>query len=124
MNTYLFYIGIDVFKDSFDVAVFTSTAEPSFNLGKFSNDNHGINQFQKQLKAKAITTHNAIFCIEATGAYSELLCYQLHKLNYQVCLEAPLKVKRVFAIKRHKTDPIDAVQIAEYAFRYCDRMIR
>ena len=124
MTAYSYHIGIDVSKDSFDVAAFTSPAEACLGLGDFTNDHHGMTQLQKKLRAEGITTHNAIFCIEATGAYSELLCYQLHKLGYQVCLEAPLKVKRAFAIKAHKTDPIDARQIAEYAFRYCDRMIR
>lgn len=124
MNAYLYHIGIDVSKDSFDAASFTSTSEPCLSLGAFTNDHDGIAQFQKRLKAEGIKTNNAIFCVEATGAYSDLLCYQLHKLTYQVCLEAPLKVKRAFAIKAHKTDPIDARKIAEYAFRYCDRMIR
>jgi len=124
MKTYLFHIGIDVSQDSFDAAAFTSTAEPPLGLGDFPNDSAGIIRFQERLKSESITTTNAIFCIEATGAYSELLCYQLHTLGYQVCLEAPLKVKRAFAIKAHKTDPIDAMKIAEYAFRFCDRMIR
>ena len=124
MNAYLFHIGIDVSQDSFDAAAFTSTAEPALSLGAFTNDHEGIVQFHKRLNTENITIENTIFCVEATGAYSELLCYQLHSLGYQVCLEAPLKVKRAFAIKAHKTDPIDAMKIAEYAFRFCDRMIR
>ena len=124
MSTYLFYIGIDVSKDSFDAAAFTSTSEAPFALKDYSNDQAGIAQLHQHLSAKGITPQNAIICIEATGAYSELLCYQLHKLGYPLCLEAPLKVKRAFDIKAHKTDPLDALKIAEYAFRFCDRMTR
>lgn len=124
MSAYLYHIGIDVSKDSFDAAAFTSTSEPPIGLGDFSNNPEGIAQFHKRLKAEGMTKQHTIICIEATGAYSELLCYQLHKFGYQVCLEAPLKVKRAFNIKAHKTDPLDALKISEYAFRFCDRMIR
>ncbi len=124
MSAYLYHIGIDVSKDSFDAAAFTSTSEPCFGLGAFNNTKKGIAKFHKHLKTQNIMTNNSIFCIEVTGVYSELLCYQLHKFGYQVCYETPLKVKRAFKIKAHKTDSVDAQQIAEYAFRYCDQMIR
>lgn len=124
MSDFTHHIGIDISALAWDAAVFKSPAEPVRRLGSAPNTLDGYSQFQKKLNAKGITKDNAIFCIEATGVYSELLCYQLYKSGYQVCLESPLKVKRAFAIKAHKTDPIDAEQIAEYAYRYCDRMIR
>lgn len=76
MSIYLYHIGIDVSQDSFDAAAFTSPSEAPLTLADFSNDQQGIAQFQKRLKAVGVTISNAIFCIEATGAYSELLCYQ------------------------------------------------
>lgn len=124
MSTYLYHIGIDVSKDTFDAGMFTSSAEPRLHLGKFLNSAEGLQQFQQCLSAKSISAQTAIVCVEATGVYSQLLCYHLHQANFEVCLEAPLKIKRAFPLKTHKTDAIDSLHIAEYAYRYCDRLVR
>lgn len=122
MSAYLYHIGIDVSKDSFDAGMFTSTTQPRLHLGQFANSDEGLKQFRQRLTTHKIVNNHAIFCVEATGVYSQLICYHLHKCGYKVCLEAPLKIKRAFPIKTHKTDAIDALHIAEYAYRYCDRL--
>lgn len=124
MRFYKYYIGIDISKDHFDGAVFTTPETACLQLGNFPNEIDGVSEFRKHLTEVGIAAEDTIFCIEATGVYSELLCYQLHQHGYDVWLETPLKIKRAFAIKSHKTDPADAQQIAEYAFRYCDKIIK
>jgi transposase len=50
------------------------------------------------------------------------LAYTLVENGYQVVIEAPLKVKRAFYPHGHKNDRVDSQQIAEYAYRFFDRI--
>lgn len=60
--------------------------------------------------------------MEDTGAYSKKLAYFLATNHFQVCVEQPLKVKKAFNVVGHKTDAADSRQIAEYSFRYIDKL--
>ena len=59
--------------------------------------------------------------MEATGIYSEAVSVFLYNLGFFVFVEPPLKVKRAF-YERGKSDPVDSRQIAEYGFRFADRL--
>lgn len=60
--------------------------------------------------------------MESTGVYGEALAYFMVSNNYQMVIEAPLKVKRAFDPEGHKSDPVDSCQIAEYAYRFFDQL--
>jgi len=60
--------------------------------------------------------------MEATGVYCEKFCYFFHSLKYTLAVDPPQKVKRSFKIDGHKTDPVDSLEIAEYAIRYFDEL--
>lgn len=59
--------------------------------------------------------------MEATGVYSERLSHYLFEQGYAVFVEPPLAIKKGL-YERGKTDPVDSRQIAEYAFRFADRL--
>ena len=46
----------------------------------------------------------------------------MYSKGFQIAVEMPLKVKRTFKVKGHKSDPVDARQIAEYAYRFKDEL--
>lgn len=100
-------IGIDISKDTFDVAIPT---EKEYRMTKYQNTPSGINQFIKQLSP---TDH----CVmEATGPYWYRLANTLAAARYSISVVNPLQIKRFAQMKlsRTKTDPADARIICEY----------
>lgn len=122
MKSYTYFVGIDISSADFTVAIFKT---PDINMPShtFSNCINGFEGFQQWLKASHIQQDNSLICMEATGVYSEALSYWLYAKGFSVVVEMPLKVKRAFKIKGHKTDSVDALQIAEYAWRFNDQLV-
>lgn len=63
----------------------------------------------------------SVCCMELTGIYNTHLLACLYHLHYPIWLENSLQIKRAGGLQRGKTDAIDAVRIAEYAFRFKDK---
>lgn len=121
MNTVSYFVGIDVADETFAAACYRAADQPVFSGDGFTNEGDGFESFIEWMQQNQIIANETIICIEATGIYSEALCYYLYRNHYRVWLESPDKVKHAFKVKGHKTDPVDAAQIAEYACRYIDR---
>jgi len=118
----LHFVGIDISADDFTVSIFDDPALPIKTQGPFLNSSKGFEIFKQWLSSHHVNTKNSILCLEATGIYGEQLCYWLNAQGFRVAVEPPLKVKRSFDIKGHKTEPVDSRQIAEYAFRFHDEL--
>lgn len=116
------FIGIDISSDDFTVSIFIHPELPIKTRGPFLNSSEGFEAFQQWLRSHHVNARNSILCLEATGVYGEQLCYWLKAQGFKVAIEPPLKVKRSFDTKGHKTDTIDSRQIAEYAFRFHDEL--
>jgi transposase len=102
------YIGIDVSKDSLSVAMPKPTS--GWKVSDHANSPDGIRSLINQLPDQA-------HCIlEATGSYSVLVTYMLTQAKVTISVINP-KQSHHFA-KMHlsvtKTDPRDAVLLAEY----------
>jgi len=117
-----FFIGIDISSDYFTVTVITNPKTIIFEGLEFSNDSSGFKDFCRILKSKFINSHNSIICMENTGVYSEKISHHFYQNDFKIILEQPLKVKRAFTINEHKTDSIDSRQIAEYVYRFKDKV--
>lgn len=116
-----YYIGIDVSKATLDWAVFDGktvvlqTQSPNSELG--------IKATLKLIKAlPAFTAQTSITCSEHTGIYNALILAQLSAAGFPLWLESSLQIKQAGGLQRGKSDQIDAVRIAEYAFRFRDRL--
>lgn len=75
----------------------------------------------------ALLTHHAIarddvqgIIMENTGCYSENMCHWLFEQQYAVYVEPPKRIKK--ALSDEKTDEIDSGGIAQYLFRYADKV--
>ena len=121
MKSYSHYVGIDCSKDSFAAAIFTGMKAPFEIKEKVANSTSGFVSFTRWLNKRQAQVDTTRICIEATGVYSEALCYYLTSAGYHVTLASPQKVKRAFE-QTHKSDPVDAKQIAEYAYRFNDKL--
>ena len=75
----------------------------------------------RDLAAAIPSDQEAVIIMEATGVYSERIAAHLFQRGLAVHVEPPGKVKLAF-YERGKTDTVDARQLAEYAFRFSDRL--
>lgn len=111
-----FFIGIDVSKSTLDFALLANK-EKQFQL-QTSNDLQGIRQFWKELKElPGFALDQAIFCMEHTGIYNQHLLSFLYSKKAAVCLESAVHIKRSAGLQRGKNDQVDAVRIAQYAYK-------
>ena len=102
------YIGIDISKDYFDVAI--GHDDLKYSSYQFSNDRKG---FSKLLKLLPPTSQ----CVmEASGPYYLRLASYLHERSIKVSVVNPLVIRRFCQMRlmRAKTDKKDAIMIAEY----------
>ena len=77
----------------------------------------------KLLKAlPTFTPQTSVSCCEHTGIYNALSLSQLTTAGFPIWLESSLQIKQAGGLQRGKSDQVDAVRIAEYAFRFRDRL--
>lgn len=102
------YIGIDISKDYFDVAL--GQGNLKYSSYQFSNDRKG---FSKLVKLLGSTSQ----CVmEASGPYYLRLASYLKDHSISVSVVNPLVIRRFCQMRlmRAKTDKKDAIMIAEY----------
>jgi transposase len=101
------FVGIDVSKDWFDVALLGEKHTRPFASTK--KGIRGLVRWISQLQAKLIV-------VEATGGYEEALVVALFEAGLPVALVSPQRVRQYAKAKGRlaKTDPIDAQLLADY----------
>ena len=101
------YVGIDVSKDSFDVAV-----RPGSQRWRFPYTAKWIGKLLRQLGRLAV----ALIVLEATGGYEQKLAGALTDAGFKVAVANPRRVRRFADASGNlaKTDALDARVIAHY----------
>jgi transposase len=116
-----YFVGLDISSEIFDSAVYQENKPVIVSKDSFANIPEGFDLLDIWLSSQKINKDNCIICLEITGAYSENICYHLNEKGYTVCPEAPHKVHRAF-YRQMKNDKVSAIQIAEYAYRFLDKL--
>lgn len=103
------HVGIDISKDSFDVAL-PGSSKSTYRHLKFSNNLSGFKKFIDYL----LPGSNCV--MEASGVYYLQLAIYLHQQGMIVSVVNPLTIRRFSQMRlmRAKTDKKDAAIIAEY----------
>lgn len=112
------FVGIDVSKGFFDVAILiVIEGKRQFAHQKFDSANEDFEAFSKWIK-QYITgeEHETVICMEYTGIYNWPIVEFLSRKKYVLCLEMALQIKLSLGIQRGKNDKLDAKRIAEYAY--------
>lgn len=122
MQTTKYFIGFDISADDFSASCITNPDNLVFATQKFSNNIDGYNEFLSLIATYNINKSEAIICMEATGVYSENLSYFFASKGFAICIEAPHKIKNKTKDSPRKNDFVDAEAIAEYAYRYLDKL--
>lgn len=103
------FIGVDVSKQTLDVAV-----SGSRNHIRIANGSLGFNQLKGWLKSLGIDLSHCWFVLEYTGGYEYRLIQFLHSKGIRFTRVPGLEIKRSMGMQRGKTDKIDAGRIAQY----------
>lgn len=108
MSSITNYIGIDISKDYFDVAI--NRGDGRYSSYQFSNDRKGFLELIKLLDESS-------WCVmEASGPYYLRLASFLRTRSVNLSVVNPLVIRRFCQMRlmRAKTDKKDAVMIAQY----------
>lgn len=113
---FIYFIGIDVSKETIDVSVLEQTKVEIIHYQRFSNDKKGFTGLIKKLSAlPSFNYENTLFCLEHTGLYTRRIVIFLLLNNASVWMESSLQIKRSIGLNRGKNDKIDSLRIAQYA---------
>jgi len=110
------FVGVDVSKNTLDVAICHEANPEKFSHQQFNNTLAGCKKMLTWLKKQSPDLGESYFTIEHTGWYTLLLCGFLQEEQLTFGLYAPLHLKRSLGLTRGKTDKIDAQRLAYYAF--------
>lgn len=114
-------LGIDISKDTLDLALMQNKANSSITNNKFSNNLKGYKALLAWLKEQHIALDQVLICLETTGIYHRCLVAFLQNYQAFVWVENAVTIKWSSALQRGKTDKIDAQRICLYAFRNQDK---
>ena len=105
------FLGIDIAKATFDVALQTSSQRYESH---FSNDADGFAQLRGWLQRRAAGQIHA--CLEATGRYGDRLAADLHQAGHRVSVINPARIKAYgqSKLQRGKSDRLDARLIVDF----------
>jgi len=112
-----FFIGIDISKEWFYVAIRYKDFPNTIKHIQCTNDKAGFKKFLTFCKQQKITDFNKLFvCLEHTGIYGVPLCEFLNEQSICYTL-VPGVVIATQGIVRGKNDKIDSKRIAKFALK-------
>lgn len=116
-----YYIGIDISKGRLDWHL-TDAGNTELATGQAANTPKGIHKMIAQWKRGPICLNELIVCFEHTGPYGLLLAAILEESGICYVVVSATQVQLSLGIRRGKSDPIDARRLAEYLWRFRDRL--
>lgn len=114
-----FYVGIDVSKNSLDFAV-RDQHKVLFHVTA-DNNPAGLKRFEEWCQFNCVDLNQSLLCCEHTGIYSQVLLDFAMQYDVALWLESSMRIKRSMGLQRGKSDKVDAIRIAEYAYRHADQ---
>lgn len=120
---YTHLVGIDVSKHTLDVMLWCAEPEPpSKKAFHITNDAAGHRRLIHWLKQHKAPPETTVLCMEHTGRYNEVLLEHLTLVGWICSVEKTTVLKKVQPEHHRKDDPYDADLLAEYAYRYSDKL--
>jgi transposase len=71
MKKVIHFIGIDVSKETFDLALIKDNDDSRIIQKVFSNNQIGFKELSRWLRQQKVVYSDTIFCVEHTGYYSK-----------------------------------------------------
>jgi transposase len=120
MEKFSLYVGIDVSKAWLDIAILSKDNQLQ-KTDRIDNTVNAISDYVRTLRSFSQTA-GILFCLENTGKYGNAFLNVSATLHLNAWVEHPLQIKRSLGMTRGKTDRQDAIRIAQYAFRFQDKV--
>lgn len=121
-------IGVDVSKDTLDVALFRGKVDWNEGHVKVSNNESGYKELKKWLRSKQAEKQRMRVCMEYTGLYAHDFRTWLEKEDITYYMVDPKRMHNfapplgIKGIRQTKTDKADAFRIAIYCSLFHDSM--
>lgn len=113
MDKKLFFLGMDISKLTIDYQLI-DLMDKSLLLGQITNDEKGIKELIKTLKAKGFNLKSILFGMENTGIYcNPMKVFSIAK-SLDLVVANAFDVAHSKGIRREKSDSADAFMIAQY----------
>ena len=122
MTQFQYFVGVDIASETFVACIGAAPWKLVAKPREFDNHEDGYTSFLNWLAKHNLPVRKTAVCMEATGVYGEGLAYFLASTNYAVAVEPPLNIQRKFPSTGNKNDWQDSINIAEYAYRYEDKL--
>lgn len=120
---YTHLVGIDVSKRTLDVMLWDCQQDPvTKNALEITNDVQGHAQLIDWLKKHKAPTETTVLCMEHTGRYNEVLLEHLTIAGWMCSVEKTTVLEKVRPEHHRKGDRFDANLLAEYAYRFSDKL--
>jgi len=118
---YSYFIGIDISRNELDFAVQKGSTYLYHKeiLNQAAPITELVNEFKK---LPNFVMSRAVFCMESTGLYCNIVVAVLKKFKANIVQENPLHMRHSFGNVRGKHDKVDAIRIAAYAYKNRDEM--
>ena len=112
---FTYFVGWDVSKATLNFCLRDAHQPQPLHEGQLANTATAIGkQLQQWAKQLGVGLQAFAHCVEHTGRYTHPLLSLVEPLGLSLWLEDPLQLKRSMGRQRHKTDVVDARNIAEY----------
>jgi transposase len=120
-KTCTYFIGIDVSKSDLDYAVLHDS-QILFHE-ESSNTPQSISYFIKKLQElPGFSIRKSVFCMEHTGIYCNHLLHTLKSAKANIVIENAIRIKNSSGLLRGKSDKMDSIRIAQYAYQNRERL--
>jgi transposase len=119
MKDYKHFYGVDVSKQSIDIAY---SDKQTIVHRKFENNSEGMDQLMIWLDDNKTNLSSTLFCMETTGLYCLTLTHFLSSHSVDVWIEHSAAIKKATALARGKNDKVDSIRIVSYAIKNQDRL--
>jgi transposase len=117
------FIGVDVAKQTIDVAVIVDLNKEQCFHCQFEKNTRGLNTLVKWLHKVGIELNeNTVCCMEHTGLYNRSLLYFFEQYPVRLWIEMAHHIQRSLGLQRGKSDKIDAERIALFAYKNRDEI--
>ena len=115
-NSYSYYAGIDISKDTFDVSVVDQDGTHLVHK-QFANNQKGFKDLVSLTKKQGWIP--VLFAMEGTGGCEQMLLDYLYKHKQAVSRQEPCRIHYhlLSQCSRQKTDYVDSLIIADYALK-------
>jgi len=116
------YVGIDVSQATLDLALLDVEGQHLESAQCANEPKALIKMIGAWRKRHGLIVTECLVCLEPTGQFTNRILHALVKEQLPTWLAHAVDIQQSLGLQRGKTDQVDALRIAQYAFRFHDKV--